>query len=226
MKSYFYLICICFLFSCDSSKNSREFINTSEGKYLFNSNETIEVYFENDVLKITWRGKNLTPIKVNDSSFYVKEMNEKLIFTSTPEIKIELAEKREHKGEKLFFKKLSKGEKTAFEYFKNKEYTKALNGYMEIKQKDSLDPVINRMRLNKVGYEYLSANKISEAKELFKINIALYPIKSLVYDSMGDAYKKDKDTANAIEYYKKSLAINPENRNSLINLKKLRKFEN
>ena len=43
---------------------------------------------------------------------------------------------------------------------------------------------------------------------------------------MGDAYKKEKDTANAIEYYKKSLAINPENRNSLINLKKLRKFEN
>ena len=34
------------------------------------------------------------------------------------------------------------------------------------------------------------------------------------------------DTANAIEYYKKSLAINPENRNSLINLRKLRKFKN
>ena len=77
-----------------------------------------------------------------------------------------------------------------------------------------------------MGYKYLYANKISEAKELFKINIALYPIKSLVYDSIGDAYKKEKDTANAIEYYKKSLAINPENRNSLINLRKLRKFEN
>jgi tetratricopeptide (TPR) repeat protein len=40
---------------------------------------------------------------------------------------------------------------------------------------------------------------------------------------MGDAFKKEKDTLKAIEYYKKSLAINPENRNSLRNLKKLKK---
>ena len=33
----------------------------------------------------------------------------------------------------------------------------------------------------------------------------------------------EKDTLKAIEYYKKSLAINPENRNSLRNLTKLKK---
>ena len=80
-------------------------MNTSKGKYLFNSNETIEVYFKDGILKITWRGKNLKPIKVNDSSFYVKEINEKLVFMSKPEMHIELAEKREHKGEKFYFKK-------------------------------------------------------------------------------------------------------------------------
>ena len=35
--------------------------------------------------------------------------------------------------------------------------------------------------------------------------------------------KKEKDTLKAIEYYQKSLAINPENRNSLSSLKKLKK---
>ena len=60
-------------------------------------------------------------------------------------------------------------------------------------------------------------------KEIFKINIALYPKKSLVYDSMGDAFKKEKDTLKAIEFYKKSLAINPENNNSLKNLKRILK---
>ena len=40
---------------------------------------------------------------------------------------------------------------------------------------------------------------------------------------MGDAFKKEKDTLKAIEYYQKSLAINPENRNSLSSLKKLKK---
>ena len=225
MKSFLYIISLCFFISCNSSINTQEFMNTSKGKYLFNSNETIEVYFKDGILKITWRGKNLKPIKVNDSSFYVKEMNEKLIFMSKPEMHIELAEKREHKGEKFYFKKIAQEEKTALEYFKNKEYTNALNAYIKIQQNDSLDPVIDLYRLNSMANKYIRANKIVEAKELILINIALYPQKSLVYDSMGDAFKKEKDTVKAIEYYNKSLAINPENRNSLTNLKKLKRIQ-
>ena len=225
MKYFLYIICLCLFISCNNSRNTDEFMSISKGKYLFNSNESIEVYFKDDILKLTWRGKNLTPIKVNDSSFYVKEMNEKLIFISIPDIYIELEEKREHKGEKFYFKKLSQGEKTAFEYFKNEEYTKALNAYIKIQQNDSLDLAIDLFRLNRMGYKYMRANKIAEAKELFLINIALYPNKSLVYDSLGDAFKKEKDTVKAIEYYNKSLAINPENRNSLTNLKKLKRIQ-
>ena len=225
MKSFLYIISLCFFISCNSSKNTQEFMNTSKGKYLFNSNETIEVYFKDGILKITWRGKNLKPIKVNDSSFYVKEINEKLIFISKPEMHIELAEKREHKGEKFYFKKIAQEEKTALEYFKNKEYTNALNAYIKIQQNDSLDPVIDLYRLNSMANKYIRANKIVEAKELILINIALYPQKSLVYDSMGDAFKKENDTVKAIEYYKKSLVINPENRNSLRNLEKLKRIQ-
>ena len=226
MKYFLYIICLCLFISCNNSRNTQEFMSISKGKYLFNSNESIEVYFKDDILKLTWRGKNLTPIKVNDSSFYVKEMNEKLIFISIPDIYIELEEKREHKGEKFYFKKLSQGEKTAFEYFKNEEYTKALNAYIKIQQNDSLDLTIDLYRLNRMGYNYMRVNKISQAKEIFKINIVLYPKNSLVYDSMGDAFKKEKDTLKAIEFYKKSLAINPENKNSLKNLKKLKRIQN
>ena len=223
MKQIFYFICICILISCSNSKNTSEFINTVEGRYLFNSNETLEVYFFEDVLKINWRDKDMTPIKVNDSSFYLKEMNEKLIFISTPEAHIELAEKREHEGEKFYFIKLTAGEKTALEYFKNKEYTKSLNAYKALQKKDSLDPTIQEWGLNRTGYKYLKANEFEKAKAIFKINIALYPEKSNVYDSMGDAFKKENDTLKAIEYYEKSIAINPENRNSVKNLKKLKK---
>jgi len=223
MKSIFYLICICILISCSNSKNTSEFIKTVEGRYLFNSNETLEVYFIEDVLKINWRDKNMTPVKANDSSFYLKEMNEKLIFISTPEAHIELAEKREHEGEKFYFTKLTAGEKTALEYFKNKEYTKSQNAYKALQKKDSLDPTIQEWVLNRTGYKYLKANEFEKAKAIFKINIALYPEKSNVYDSMGDAFKKENDTLKAIEYYDKSIAINPENRNSVKNLKKLKK---
>jgi len=223
MKQIFYFICICILISCSNSKNTSEFIKTVEGRYLFNSNETLEVYFIEDVLKINWRDKNMTPVKANDSSFYLKEMNEKLIFISTPDAHIELAEKREHEGEKFYFIKLTAGEKTALEYFKNKEYTKSLNAYKALQKKDSLDPTIQEWDLNRTGYKYLKANEFEKAKAIFKINIALYPEKSNVYDSMGDAFKKENDTLKAIEYYEKSIAINPENRNSVKNLKKLKK---
>lgn len=223
MKFIFYAIIIFFLISCSNSKNTSEFIKTVEGRYLFNSNETLEVYFIEDVLKINWRDKNMTPVKANDSSFYLKEMNEKLIFISTPDAHIELAEKREHEGEKFYFIKLTAGEKTALEYFKNKEYTKSLNAYKALQKKDSLDPTIQEWDLNRTGYKYLKANEFEKAKAIFKINIALYPEKSNVYDSMGDAFKKENDTLKAIEYYEKSIAINPENRNSVKNLKKLKK---
>ena len=198
--------------SCGNSVNSPEFIKAAEGRYSFNSDEAIEVYFEENILKVKWRGKDMTPIKANDSSFYVKEMNEKLVFITTPQMHIKLAEKREHKGAAYLFHKLPKGHKTPTEYFKNKEYDKALKGYIAIKKKDSTDPAIRERTLNRLGYQYLSNNKFQEAIEIFKINIALYPYKSNVYDSMGDVYARTKDTVKALEFYKKALSINPENR--------------
>ena len=61
---------------------------------------------------------------------------------------------------------------------------------------------------------------------MFRINIALYSKSSNFYDSMGDAFLEEKDTINAIEYYKKALAINPENRSSKNRLNKLTKNKN
>jgi len=225
MKRFFYFLSILLLISCGDSKNSAEFIEMSEGRYLFNSNETLEIYFEAEVLKVKWRGQDMTPIKANDSSFYLKEMNEKLIFVSQPTMHIELAPKREHDGQKFSFTKLKKGEKTPMEYFNDAEYDKAKIAFLNIKKKDSLDPSVREWVINSNGYRYLRDDEIEKAKEMFAINIALYPHKSNVYDSMGDAFKKENDTIKAIEFYKKALSINPENRGAKRNLKKLTKQE-
>ena len=115
---------------------------------------------------------------------------------------------------KYSFSKLEKGKKTPSEYFKDGEYDKALKGYLAIKKKDSTARVISMWYINNLGYEYMRKKKMTEAKEIFKINMELHPKKSNVFDSMGDYYRNEKDTANAIIYYKKALAINPENRSS------------
>lgn len=223
-KLIFYSIFIVFLTSCTSKKNSPDFISKASGRYFFNADETINAYFKDEELMIGWRGKDLSPLKINDSTFYVSELNEKLIFI-TAEHKIKLASKREHNNEVFIFHKLKDGEKTPREYLKSGNYKMALEGYLAIKKRDSMNPVIRENNLNSIGYQFLKNDDIKKAIEVFKINIALYPNSSNTYDSMGDAYKKEKDTINAIKFYRKALDINPENRSSKRQLKRLTKRE-
>jgi tetratricopeptide (TPR) repeat protein len=225
MKNY---IALSFLFlcclSCTSSKNADTFITATTGRYLFNANEVLEVYFKENVLFIKWRGKeNIQPLKVNDSAFYMKELNEKIMFISSPIMHIELAEKTAHKSIKYHFKKMNVGEKTPTEYFKAEDFENALNAFRDIQKKDSLNPVIKQSVLNRVGYNYLNNKDFKEALEIFKINMALYPNSSNTFDSLGDAYLKTKDTINALLNYNKALSINPENRSSLRMLRKINK---
>lgn len=216
------LATLLFLISCTSSTNSSEFISKAKGRYLFNADETIEIYFKETKLFAKWRGYNeIEPIKVNDSTFYIKEMNEKLVFVSYPKTHIKLAKKREHKEQEYVFTKLEKDKKTPSEYFDNNQFEIALKGYLEIQQEDSLSILIKESSINSLGYKYIRNNELNKALELFKINIALYPKSSNTYDSTADAYLRMKDTISAIEFYKKALAINPENSNSKRMLKKI-----
>jgi len=223
-KTLFILFTFILLTSCTSQKNKDSFIEATSGRYLFNANEVLEIYFEDAIMHAKWRGNDdIELLKVNDSAFYMKELNEKMLFVSKPKMHIELAPKTEHKGVIYRFDKMEKGEKTPSEYFNDKEYDKALTAFKTIKEKDSLNPNVSERRLNTLAYRFLRNEEYEEAKELFKINMALYPNSSNVYDSMGDLYFSKKDTVNAIIYYKKALAINPENRSSKARLSRLTK---
>lgn len=223
MKNYIlplFLLFVCF--NCSSPKNSENFISSTTGRYLFNANEVLEVYFKEKKMFIKWRGKeDIQPLKVNDSSFYMKELNEKLLFKSSPKIHIKLAEKTEHKGVKYHFKKMKSGEKTPKEYFEAKEFNKALLAFKDIQKKDSLNPTIRQYSLNGTGYDYMNNRELDNAIEIFKINVVLYPKSSNVYNSLGEAYLRKKDTLKAVENLNKSLSINPENRSSKRLLKKI-----
>ncbi len=223
-KFLFPTFLLLILVSCTSQKNSEDFIKNTEGRYLFNANEVLEIYFKDAILYAKWRGNdNIELLKVNDSSFYMKELNEKILFVTQPEMHIQLAPKREHKGVKYNFRKLKKGEKTPIEYFENKDYDKALAAYQTIQQKDSLNLVIKERRINRIGYRYIRNNDFDNAIEIFKINTVLYPKSSNTFDSLGEAYYLKKDTVNALINFKKALSINPENRSAKRFLKKLTK---
>jgi tetratricopeptide (TPR) repeat protein len=227
MKFNYFLIFLAFLFGCTNNSNNPEFIKNATGRYLYNSDEVIRVYFEENEMFLAWRGANkIKPLKVDDATFFVKEMNEKIQFLTNPENQtayMVLMPKEENKPIVYNFRKLKDGEMVPSEYLENKEFDKALEGYLAIKKKDSSDSAIDEKYLNSLGYETLREKNFEEAKAIFKINAALYPNSSNVYDSLGEAYMKSGDTLMAIENYQISLTLDSGNFRAKQQLKKLKK---
>ena len=87
IKSKISLLLLLFItLSCSKTSNNSDFIKSVSGKYLFNPNKAIEVYFIENELFLKWNGaENIKPLKTDDSTFYVKEMNEKIQFLTNPE---------------------------------------------------------------------------------------------------------------------------------------------
>ncbi len=75
--------------------------------------------------------------------------------------------------------------------------------------------------LNTLGYGLLQARKLKEAIEIFKLNVAEYPKAFNTYDSLGEAYMMSGQTELAIENYKKSIELNPQNTNGKTMLARL-----
>lgn len=203
------------ILACGNNSNSEAFIKKATGRYLYNSDEVVEVYFIKGELTLKWRGAtSIKPLKVDDSTFYVKEMNEKIQFITNPVTKkdyIALVPKEKDKELKYNYIKLEVTEKIPSEYFKNNEFDKALEGYLTIQKNDSLDSAINEGDLNSLGYKELRDKNYIKAINIFKINMALYPTSSNVYDSYADGLKQSGDTIQAIQYYKKSLTLDSGN---------------
>ena len=77
--------------------------------------------------------------------------------------------------------------------------------------------------LNRLGYQLLRSGKTKEAIEIFKLNVEAYPQASNFYDSLGETYMAANERELAIQNYKKSLELNPNNTNAAAVLKRLEK---
>ena len=108
-----------------------------------------------------------------------------------------------------------------YDIIKMKNVQEAILKYHQIKA--SLSKVYNfdENELNGLAYQMIRENRIDDAIELFNVNVEEYPNSANVYDSMGEAYMIKGNKKLAIEYYKKSLNLNPQNSNAVEILKKL-----
>lgn len=89
------------------------------------------------------------------------------------------------------------------------------------KIKDSDDYHLNENQMNMSGYQLLQAGNVKAAAVIFKINTEAFPNSFNTFDSYGEALMVLGDTTQAIENYKKSVQLNPNNENGIKILKGL-----
>ena len=94
----------------------------------------------------------------------------------------------------------------------------AINGYRRQNENK-----LSETQMNDIGYFLLRKNKIKEAIEVFKLNVETHPNSANAYDSLGEAYSKANNKELAIVNYKKSLELNPQNKDAAEKLKQLEK---
>jgi tetratricopeptide (TPR) repeat protein len=87
--------------------------------------------------------------------------------------------------------------------------------------KDNPDFKLDEAAVNLWGLDLMERNHLPEATEILKLNVQVFPGSSNAYDSLGKAYMKAGQKQLAIDNYKKSLELNPDNDNAKEKLKVL-----
>jgi len=76
--------------------------------------------------------------------------------------------------------------------------------------------------INSLGYRLMGMNRLSQAIEIFKLNVESYPQSANAYDSLAEAYMKNGNKELAIKNYERSLELDPANANAVEMLRELK----
>lgn len=217
-KTLLILVLITILISSCSKhiEYTQDFKDHTSGKYLFNQDDVIEVFYEDNNLFLKWRGASqIEPVVLGENEFFMVDMYKKLRFVQHPETKeryLSVIQEANKDSITYDYLRVARDYKTPSMYLKAKNYEKALSGFLLIKEKDSTSDFINERDFNNLGYNALNEKRYEDAIEIFKINVALHPNSDNVYDSLGDGYLVINDSLNAYVNYKKALDLNNRNR--------------
>ena len=99
----------------------------------------------------------------------------------------------------------------------------AIAQYRDLKTKQAATYDFSEGELNQLGYRLLRTGKLKEAIEIFKLNVEAYPQAFNTYDSLGEAYMAANERELALQNYRKSLELNPNNTNAADVVKRLEK---
>lgn len=196
-----------------------------EGRYLYDEDQHIEIFQEDDQLFFKYL-KDKLPIpltKIGDNEYIRPTRTNTIQFLEDPETGVQHLVFREEGSDKLNFDnpRMLAGEKVPFQFFVDEDYEGGLQAYQALQQKQPDSRWVQEGTLNSFGYELMGNDQLDLAISVFRLNVAFYPNSSNVYDSLGEAYLNNGDKAQAAKNYQKSLQLDPKNTNALNVLKKL-----
>lgn len=218
IKAFLFFLAITLITtSCSKGiQYSPEQIEKTSGRYLFNADDIIEVYYESNKLFLNWRGaKKMEPVALDSNTFFVPDIYKKLHFVTHPETGenyLSVISEEDENKITYDYLKVTNAFKTPSMYLKDKEYTKALKAFKEIQTKDSTSVLISERDIRKFGYSYMEKDNYLDAIEVFKINVALHPKSDYAYSTLGYGYLRNGDSTQAYTYYKKALEFNNRNK--------------
>jgi tetratricopeptide (TPR) repeat protein len=109
--------------------------------------------------------------------------------------------------------KLFENEAHFFTLIENDGIEKALIYYRDFKIKNKNEILFSENGMNSMGYSYMYKKEYKTAIKLFELNAESFPDSWNVYDSLGEAYLSIGNKEKAIENYRKSIELNPNNEN-------------
>jgi len=84
----------------------------------------------------------------------------------------------------------------------------------------------DEISIDQIGFGWMNNGYISEAIEVYKLNVDVFPHSFSVFNSLGEAYLKKGEKEIAKKNFQKSLELNPQNENAKRILGQLKKETN
>lgn len=206
--------------------NNPEQFAAIEGRYGNGTDGMITVYSEGNRLfrKYIRSSAPMEMFRVNEDTYVTRESTDVIQFKANPDDgKLHLILEKPGAKDTFEHPRLEDDEHIPYEHLLAGEYEKGLKAYQNLKQANPKDGSIAEGNLNRQGYEQLGAKQYKLAKDIFRINMALYPHSANTYDSYAEACMISGDTIQAIQYYEKTLALEKNNPHAVKMLEAMKK---
>jgi uncharacterized membrane protein len=93
--------------------------------------------------------------------------------------------------------------------------------YRELKAASPEKYVFDEDELNSLGYRLVQSHQVPQAIRVFQWNVDAFPKSANTWDSLGEGYMDNGDKPQAVAAYRRSLVLNPGNKNAVSMLRRL-----